>query len=164
MLRLLRSASPRAGRSGADISFSEKHGPAGPAAPAVEVGKLLGRLPRHGSEAALRESDRKQSDDGDVLGHPEVVGELLLEHVMHRRRRGAEIRPATLCLTSASLRIDPDARVLHRAGAPIPGLFAAGEATGGVLGERYMGSGNSLANCATMGRVAGTRAGSSDPG
>ncbi len=36
-------------------------------APAVEVGELLCRLPRHGSEAALRESDRKQGDDGDVL-------------------------------------------------------------------------------------------------
>jgi fumarate reductase flavoprotein subunit len=69
---------------------------------------------------------------------------------------GAEVRPATLCFTACGVRIDPDGRVLHRTGHAVPGLFAAGETTGGVIGERYMGSGNSLGNGATMGRVAGT--------
>ena len=68
---------------------------------------------------------------------------------------GAEIRPATICLTSCGLRIDPDTHVLDRLGHPIPGLLAAGECTGGVLGDRFLGSGNSLGNGATMGRVAG---------
>lgn len=76
---------------------------------------------------------------------------------------GAEIRPATICLTSTGLRIDPDARVLDTTGRPIAGLFAAGETTGGVLGPRYMGSGNSLANCSTMGRIAGTQAVAAPP-
>lgn len=66
--------------------------------------------------------------------------------------------PATVCLTSTGLRIDPDAHVLNQANQPIPGLYAAGETTGGVLGERYMGSGNSLSNDSTMGRIAGTHA------
>lgn len=70
----------------------------------------------------------------------------------------ALVRPATICLTSCGLRIDPDARVLGADGAPVPGLFAAGECTGGVLGDRYLGSGNSLGNGATMGRVAGAAA------
>jgi fumarate reductase flavoprotein subunit len=70
----------------------------------------------------------------------------------------ARVRPATICLTSCGLRIDPDARVLGASGWPVPGLFAAGECTGGVLGDRYLGSGNSLGNGATMGRVAGTEA------
>jgi fumarate reductase flavoprotein subunit len=70
----------------------------------------------------------------------------------------ARVVPATICLTSCGLRIDPDARVLADDGRVIPGLFAAGECTGGVLGDRYMGSGNSIGNCATMGRVAGTAA------
>jgi flavocytochrome c len=68
----------------------------------------------------------------------------------------ALVKPATICLTSCGLRIDPDARVLANDGQPIAGLLAAGECTGGVLGDRYMGSGNSLGNGATMGRVAGT--------
>lgn len=70
----------------------------------------------------------------------------------------AEIRPAMLMLTSAGLRIDPDARVLDRAGRPIPGLWAAGETCGNVLGPRYVAGGNSIANAIVFGRVAGATA------
>lgn len=69
-----------------------------------------------------------------------------------------EVRPATVNLTSYGLRIDDHARVLHRAGHAISGLFAAGECTGGVLGPTYMGSGNSLANACGFGRIAGEAA------
>jgi fumarate reductase flavoprotein subunit len=58
-------------------------------------------------------------------------------------------------LTGVGPRIDPDAHVLDEDGRIIPGLFAAGEAGAGVLGERYVGGGNSVANAITMGRVAG---------
>jgi fumarate reductase flavoprotein subunit len=71
---------------------------------------------------------------------------------------GVEVRPATCCFTACGLRIDRDARVLDSAGRPIPGLLAAGEVTGGVIGPRYVGSGNSYGNCVTMGRVAGQTA------
>jgi succinate dehydrogenase/fumarate reductase flavoprotein subunit len=50
-----------------------------------------------------------------------------------------------------------DARVLGEDGSVIPGLFAAGECTG-VLGPCYLGNGNSLGNCLTFGRIAGTKA------
>lgn len=70
----------------------------------------------------------------------------------------AEIRPAIICLTACGPRIDPEARVLDRADRPIPGLFAAGEVTGNVLGERYVGGGNSIANCIVFGRIAGAAA------
>jgi flavocytochrome c len=71
-----------------------------------------------------------------------------------------ELRPATVCFTAFGLRIDARARVLGNDGAPIPGLLAAGECTGGVVGEQYVGSGNSYANCVTIGRIAGTTAAS----
>lgn len=71
---------------------------------------------------------------------------------------GAELRPATIALTSCGLRIDPDARVLSDGGTAVPGLFAAGECTGGVLGDVYIGSGNSYSNCIVFGRVAGAGA------
>lgn len=58
-------------------------------------------------------------------------------------------------LTGVGPRIDPDAHALDEDGRIIPGLFAAGEAGAGVLGERYVGGGNSVANAITMGRVAG---------
>jgi flavocytochrome c len=71
---------------------------------------------------------------------------------------GVEVRPATCCFTACGLRIDRDANVLDADGRPIGGLFAAGEVTGGVIGPRYVGSGNSYGNCVTMGRVAGQSA------
>jgi fumarate reductase flavoprotein subunit len=37
-------------------------------------------------------------------------------------------------------------------------LFAAGETAGGVLGERYIGGGNSIANAIVFGRIAGQQA------
>ncbi len=66
----------------------------------------------------------------------------------------ARIRAATVCLTSTGLRIDTHGRVLDGNDAPIPGLFAAGETTGQVLGSRYIGGGNSIANAITGGRAA----------
>lgn len=62
---------------------------------------------------------------------------------------------AGFVLTGVGPRIDPDAHVLDEDGRIIPGLFAAGEAGAGVLGQRYVGGGNSVANAITMGRVAG---------
>jgi fumarate reductase flavoprotein subunit len=72
---------------------------------------------------------------------------------------GATLRSAILCLTSAGLRIDRDARVLDVSNRPIPGLFAAGEtASSGVMGECYIGSGSSVANAVIFGRIAGRNA------
>jgi fumarate reductase flavoprotein subunit len=45
--------------------------------------------------------------------------------------------------------------VLNDIGEVIPGLYGAGECTGGIIGDRYVGSGNSLSNGATFGRIAG---------
>lgn len=68
---------------------------------------------------------------------------------------GAALRPATTCLTAYGPRIDADARVLGEEGRPVPGLLAAGECAGGVLGDIYVGSGNSYASCLVFGRIAG---------
>lgn len=69
-----------------------------------------------------------------------------------------EILPAIICLTSTGIRIDADTRVLDERDAAVPGLYAAGETTGGVLGERYIGGGNSIANAIVFGRIAGREA------
>jgi fumarate reductase flavoprotein subunit len=71
---------------------------------------------------------------------------------------GTIFRSAMLCFTSTGIRIDRDAHVLDQAGRPIPGLFAAGETSNGVLGETYLGSGSSVAHVITFGRVAGRSA------
>ncbi|MGE0383223.1 MAG: FAD-dependent oxidoreductase [Gammaproteobacteria bacterium] len=66
-----------------------------------------------------------------------------------------EYRTSDVQLTGAGVRIDTGCHALDRAGRIIPGLFAAGESGAGVLGERYVGGGNSVGNALTMGRVAG---------
>lgn len=70
----------------------------------------------------------------------------------------ARMRPAIVALTSYGLRIDHHAQVLDTTDRAIPGLYAAGEATGGVLGDRYCGGGNSVANAIVFGRIAGRSA------
>jgi fumarate reductase flavoprotein subunit len=71
---------------------------------------------------------------------------------------GTALRSATLCFTSAGIRIDRDGRALDRTGRPIPGLYAAGETANGVMGESYIGSGSSIAHVITFGRIAGRAA------
>lgn len=68
-----------------------------------------------------------------------------------------ELRAAGVGSTHAGLRIDREARVYDREGSPIPGLFAAGECTGGVMAH-YVGGGNSLLNNFVFGRIAGRSA------
>ncbi|MFA6506566.1 MAG: flavocytochrome c, partial [Treponemataceae bacterium] len=61
--------------------------------------------------------------------------------------------------TMGGVKIDTTARVISASGAPIAGLFAAGEVTGGVHGGNRLG-GNALADIVTYGRIAGTSAAS----
>ena len=70
----------------------------------------------------------------------------------------AKITQPFYAFTGTGLRIDENAAVIHENSEAIPGLFAAGECVGNVLGSVYFGSGNSLANCAVYGRIAGYNA------
>ena len=71
---------------------------------------------------------------------------------------GVQMKLNMLALTAIGMRTDHEACVIHENSLPIPGLYAAGECVGGVLGSIYVGSGNSVANCAVFGRVAGRNA------
>ena len=61
--------------------------------------------------------------------------------------------------TMGGLRIDEATHVLNTAGEVIPGLFAAGEVTGGVHGGNRLG-GNAVADFVVFGRIAGEQAAS----
>jgi fumarate reductase flavoprotein subunit len=71
---------------------------------------------------------------------------------------GVEIRPSTLGIMACGPEIDESAQVLDGQSQPIPGLYAAGECAGGVIGPRYIGSGNGIAQCVVFGRTAGRSA------
>jgi fumarate reductase flavoprotein subunit len=59
--------------------------------------------------------------------------------------------------TMGGLKINTDAQVMAKDGKPIPGLFAAGERTGGVHGANRLG-GNSITQTIVFGRIAGENA------
>lgn len=59
--------------------------------------------------------------------------------------------------TMGGLKINVDNAVLSTDGTPIPGLFAAGEVTGGIHAGNRLG-GNAIGDAFTMGRNAGTNA------
>ncbi len=67
-----------------------------------------------------------------------------------------EIRPG-IHYTMGGVAIDERTRVLGQDGKAIPGLFAAGEVTGGVHGANRLG-GNSISETITFGRIAGREA------
>ena len=119
-----------------------------------DLARLL-RLPSGHLQATVERVNELHAmhEDADYLKDPKF-----LEPIEEGPFYGVEVRPATCCFTACGLRIDRDARVLDSSGRPISGLFAAGEVTGGVIGPRYVGSGNSYGNCVTMGRVAGQSA------
>lgn len=75
-----------------------------------------------------------------------------------------ELKVASLGTTGSGIRIDFDACVLDKAGRRIPGLFAAGECTGGFYGDRYLGAGASLGQAIIWGRIAGRTAFSQSKG
>lgn len=57
--------------------------------------------------------------------------------------------------TKGGPRTDPDGRVLHVSGRPIPGLFAAGNAMAGATGRAYGGAGGTIGPAMVFGYRAG---------
>ena len=55
------------------------------------------------------------------------------------------------------LRINTKTQVLNSEGEPIPGLYAAGEVTGGIHGKARL-AGCAITECFVFGRIAGLQA------
>lgn len=69
------------------------------------------------------------------------------------------LKPSVVALTGYGLRIDADTRVLGETDdRPIPGLYAAGEVTGNVLGPQYIGGGHAIGSALIFGHIAGRAA------
>ena len=69
---------------------------------------------------------------------------------------GKRLAPATHH-TMGGLVVDEKRHVLDASGKPIPGLYAAGEVTGGIHGGNRLG-GNALTEILVSGRIAATSA------
>ncbi|WP_020501360.1 FAD-dependent oxidoreductase [Sciscionella marina] len=99
--------------------------------------------------------------DEDFLRHETLAAKRVdphLEPIHSGPFYAVRMLPAELVCTHAGLRIDGAARVQDTAGRTVPGLYAAGEAAGGVLGQRYVGGGNSVAHAVVFGYIAGKQA------
>jgi fumarate reductase flavoprotein subunit len=69
------------------------------------------------------------------------------------------LRPLVVAVTGYGLQIDAEGHVLREAdGEPVPGLYAAGEVTGNVIGAQYLGGGNAIGSALIFGRIAGRAA------
>lgn len=69
----------------------------------------------------------------------------------------AAARVPTVHHTMGGVKINTDAQVISENGGIIPGLYAAGEVTGGIHGKNRLG-GNALADILVFGRIAGKNA------
>jgi len=131
-------------------------------------GDLLGDHDVSDERMAAWSHEAVRAGDVDALAEAMGVSSRVLRGtVAHAAPRHAlrtppfyavRITPGVVALTACGLTIDVEARVLDEAGEPIPGWFAAGETTGNVVGDMYIASGNSIANCVVYGRIAGDNA------
>jgi 3-oxosteroid 1-dehydrogenase len=60
--------------------------------------------------------------------------------------------------TKGGLLTDENAQVINKAGAPIPGLYAAGNSTASVMGQTYPGPGSTIGPAMVFGFIAGRHA------
>lgn len=90
-------------------------------------------------------------------GGPDEFGRTLFDTKIDTAPFYAAPRVPTIHHTMGGLEINTDAQVLNRNGEVIPGLYAAGEVTGGIHGSNRLG-GNALAEITVFGRIAGESA------
>lgn len=129
-----------------------------------ELAELIG-VPRENFQPTIERWNAQMpaGEDPDFLRHESLRNKGLtdrLEPIATGPFYAVKMVPGELVCTHTGIEIDGRARALNSSGEVIPRLFAAGEAGAGVLGERYVGGGNSIANALTMGRLAGAEAAS----
>lgn len=90
-------------------------------------------------------------------GKDEEFGRTLFGKPLDKAPYYASPRVPTVHHTMGGVEIDLECQVLGKDGKPIPGLFAAGEVTGGIHGKNRLG-GNALVDIHVFGRTAGTNA------
>ena len=109
-------------------------------------------VPAANLEATMAQYAKDQAAGKDSqFGRPE-----LLQPLTKAPFFAVKVQPA-VHHTMGGLKIDTKAEVLNTEGKAIPGLFAAGEVTGGVHGGNRLG-GNAQADIVTFGRIAGQSA------
>ena len=120
-----------------------------------EMAKLI-NVPADHLKAAVAEYNKAASNKGtkDKFG---FVATNTDDAPMTEGPWYACLKVPTVHHTMGGVRIDTLARALDKDGKPVPGLYAAGEVTGGIHGANRLG-GNAIADVFTFGRQAGASA------
>lgn len=113
-----------------------------------ELAKQIGVDP-----ATLKETHEAFNRYAEV-GLDEEFGRKLFSRKIENPPFYASPRKPTVHHTMGGLEIDLECHVLNKDGKIIPGLFAAGEVTGGIHGKNRLG-GNALVDIHVFGRIAG---------
>jgi 3-oxosteroid 1-dehydrogenase len=90
-------------------------------------------------------------------GDPDHLPNANLGTITKRPFYALEVHPGAIG-TKGGARVNVDAQVLRVDGAPIPGLYAAGNVMAGVTGAGYPGAGSTIAAAMTFGYLAGRHA------
>ena len=117
----------------------------------ADVAKLIGvdeKVVQASFDQYHKAFDNKKDD---LFGRPEML--IRMDQAPYFV---AEVTPG-IHHTMGGVTIDPKAEVLNKQKKPIPGLFAAGEVTGGVHGGNRIG-GNAVADIITFGRISANSA------
>lgn len=83
------------------------------------------------------------------------MGRTLYDQPINKGPYYAAPRVPTVHHTMGGVQINTDAQVIDVNGTVIPGLYAAGEVTGGIHGANRLG-GNALTDTVVFGRIAGS--------
>ena len=88
---------------------------------------------------------------------PDSFGRTLYKEKIDKGPFYAGARVPTVHHTMGGVKINTNAQVIDANGKIIPGLYAAGEVTGGIHGTNRLG-GNALTDTVVFGRIAGANA------
>lgn len=92
-----------------------------------------------------------------AAGKDEEFGRESMELPLDKPKYYAALCAPAIHHTMGGVKINTETEVLKEDGSPIPGLFAAGEVTGGVHGGNRLG-GNAVTDIVVFGRIAGSAA------
>ena len=120
-----------------------------------ELAEKIG-VPAENLVAAVTEFNR-HAEGGDLAGTPDDFGRTLFSTPIDNGPFYAAARVPTVHHTMGGVRINQYCQVINENGQIIPGLYAAGEVTGGIHGSNRLG-GNALTDTVVFGRIAGDSA------
>lgn len=103
-----------------------------------------------------------QFNEAVKRGNDPLFGRTLFGQPMDKAPFYASPRMPTVHHTMGGLEINLKTQVLDKKGAVIPGLYAAGEVTGGIHGKNRLG-GNALVDIHLFGKIAGENAAKDQP-